>query len=300
MNFPKNILVVISGKKKKHEALNRALKFMAFSDVNIHIFNVIYEPVMEFPGLFSNELREELKKEYIADRYSYLNEIAEQLVKKGIKCNVQVVWHSETRIAIENAATELKPDLVIKRISAKSTSINPFAMPIDRHLLRYCPAPLLLVRDAEWCKGPILAAIDPFAKDTPHIKLNGSILKCSKMLSLVTSNPVFVVASHIVPTLSPAIGVAGVDYDSIRNSTKKACEERLETLLKSHYVPRQDMHVIEGQEEQAIPRFVEEVSASLVILGTVGRTGLAAAFIGNTAEHVLAELNCDVLALKPV
>lgn len=34
-------------------------------------------------------------------------------------------------------------------------------------------------------------------------------------------------------------------------------------------------------------------------MGTVGRTGLSAALIGNTAEHVIDNINCDVLALKP-
>ncbi|MGL5370173.1 MAG: universal stress protein, partial [Plesiomonas shigelloides] len=36
-----------------------------------------------------------------------------------------------------------------------------------------------------------------------------------------------------------------------------------------------------------------------VILGTIGRTGISAAFIGNTAEHVIDRLTCDLLAVKP-
>jgi universal stress protein E len=37
----------------------------------------------------------------------------------------------------------------------------------------------------------------------------------------------------------------------------------------------------------------------MVVIGTIGRTGLSAAIIGNTAEHVIDRLDCDVLALKP-
>jgi hypothetical protein len=36
-----------------------------------------------------------------------------------------------------------------------------------------------------------------------------------------------------------------------------------------------------------------------VVLGTVGRTGLSAAFLGNTAEQVIDHLRCDLLVLKP-
>ena len=51
--------------------------------------------------------------------------------------------------------------------------------------------------------------------------------------------------------------------------------------------------------EDIIDDVAEKLDAELVILGTIGRTGLSAALIGNTAEHVIDQLNCDVLALKP-
>jgi nucleotide-binding universal stress UspA family protein len=34
-------------------------------------------------------------------------------------------------------------------------------------------------------------------------------------------------------------------------------------------------------------------------MGTVCRTGIAGFFIGNTAEKVLQEIDCSVLAIKP-
>ncbi|WP_240772915.1 BtpA/SgcQ family protein, partial [Salmonella enterica] len=39
--------------------------------------------------------------------------------------------------------------------------------------------------------------------------------------------------------------------------------------------------------------------AGIVVLGTVGRTGLSAAFLGNTAEQVIDHLRCDLLVIKP-
>lgn len=47
------------------------------------------------------------------------------------------------------------------------------------------------------------------------------------------------------------------------------------------------------------PEAAKQLNAAMVILGTTGRTGLSAVFIGNTAEHVIDKINCDVLALKP-
>jgi universal stress protein E len=137
MKIPKRILVVISGRHAEHTALQRALKFAEFDDIHIYLFHSIYEPVMELMDVLSIEHRKKMKSLYMADRHLYMDTIADTLVKKGLSCSVNVVWHRELHEAIEEIVDELEPDLVIKRISADSSNLNPFAMPVDRHLLRY-------------------------------------------------------------------------------------------------------------------------------------------------------------------
>lgn len=63
--------------------------------------------------------------------------------------------------------------------------------------------------------------------------------------------------------------------------------------------PPHAQHLSQGLPEQVIPDFAKQLDAELVILGTIGRTGISAALLGNTAEHVLDQINCDVLAIKP-
>ncbi len=41
-----------------------------------------------------------------------------------------------------------------------------------------------------------------------------------------------------------------------------------------------------GLPEEVIPDLAEHLQAGIVVLGTVGRTGLSAAFLGNTAEQL--------------
>ena len=45
--------------------------------------------------------------------------------------------------------------------------------------------------------------------------------------------------------------------------------------------------------------FSQEVEADLVVIGTVGRTGIPGLIIGNTAENVLQTTSASVLAVKP-
>ena len=68
---------------------------------------------------------------------------------------------------------------------------------------------------------------------------------------------------------------------------------------KAFNISQENTHIKEGLPEDVIESMANELDAALVILGTVGRTGISAALIGNTAEHVIDRLNCDVLALKP-
>jgi universal stress protein E len=59
-------------------------------------------------------------------------------------------------------------------------------------------------------------------------------------------------------------------------------------------------NVREGLPEVIIPQVAKEIDAELVVIGTVGRLGISAALIGNTAEHVIDALDCDVLTVKPL
>jgi len=51
--------------------------------------------------------------------------------------------------------------------------------------------------------------------------------------------------------------------------------------------------------ETAILETIQEQSIDLIIMGTIGRSGLAGILTGNTAERLLPRLQCSLLALKP-
>ncbi|MFT5527465.1 MAG: hypothetical protein ACI9HK_005447, partial [Pirellulaceae bacterium] len=50
---------------------------------------------------------------------------------------------------------------------------------------------------------------------------------------------------------------------------------------------------------EEITRLAEELKIELLVMGTVCRSGVAGFFIGNTAERVLDQVNCSILAVKP-
>ena len=59
------------------------------------------------------------------------------------------------------------------------------------------------------------------------------------------------------------------------------------------------MHIREGPADIIIQQVARKLDAAVTVIGTVARTGLSAALIGNTAEIVIDKLESDVLVLKP-
>lgn len=82
------------------------------------------------------------------------------------------------------------------------------------------------------------------------------------------------------------------------------CERRLRGFIEAFEPETRDLeahtHLAGGlDEKQEIVRFVSSRSADLVILGTRGRTELTGILIGTTAERIVRDAPCSVLAIKP-
>mgnify|MGYP000314302148 FL=1 len=58
-------------------------------------------------------------------------------------------------------------------------------------------------------------------------------------------------------------------------------------------------HLVNGWARKEIPALIRELKADLVVMGTVARTGISGLLMGNTAEMILTQIDCSVLAAKP-
>jgi len=58
-------------------------------------------------------------------------------------------------------------------------------------------------------------------------------------------------------------------------------------------------HMVKGWARKEIPALAKQIEADLIVIGTVARTGVPGFIIGNTAETILNQIDCSVLAIKP-
>ena len=58
-------------------------------------------------------------------------------------------------------------------------------------------------------------------------------------------------------------------------------------------------HLVKGSAQKEIPALAKQIGADLIVMGTVARTGVPGFIMGNTAETILNQIDCSVLAIKP-
>lgn len=58
-------------------------------------------------------------------------------------------------------------------------------------------------------------------------------------------------------------------------------------------------HLVKGWAREEIPALAKQLAADVIVMGTVARTGVPGFIMGNTAETILNQIDCSVLAIKP-
>lgn len=204
-------------------------------------------------------------------------------------------------------------DLVVKEADAIDW-LDRFFGSDDMHLLRKCPCPVwLMKKDEKADYEHIMAAVDfdTGDEDLGNDELNSVIMDLASSLALADFTSLDVVNAYNVPEAGfISLWVEQPDKVERELLESEYClrARRMDELLEglkhklgtesyNYLSPRS--HLVQGVPGREIPKMAKNVKADLVVMGTVGRTGISGIIIGNTAELILSQLSCSVLAIKP-
>jgi len=301
MDKYRNILVVIDSTDEAQPSLARALHIARQEEhVKLKLFLPIYEPHHEITSILSSKERETMRSGDIAQRTEWMEAYVKPYQDEGIAIEPKVVWHNRPFESIIQEVFDYDHDLVIKGTHSHPVLQSVIFTPTDWHLLRKCPVPVLLVREAKWQEGGnILVALNVSAEEQRHDELNDRLIQEAKDLVRLANGTLHLV--NVYPTV-PANTVFEVPDFNVKRYNEFVREHHLKLMHKvavTRGLTKEHIHVVEGLPEEAVPKVAEQIKAELVILGTAGRSGLSGALIGHTAEHIIERLNCDLLALKP-
>jgi nucleotide-binding universal stress UspA family protein len=194
-------------------------------------------------------------------------------------------------------------DLVMKTAQGESGSLGGVFGSTALHLFRKCPSPVWVVKADAVPRGSILAAVDPNLEDPAKDTLSRAVLELASSLARARKIEMNIVHAYWLSSESmlrgPRFNMASEAVDEIIDRMRRSAAEAVERLLElvdlTDVVYR--VHIEYGRPFQVISEFSKR--SEVAVLGTLSRAGIAGVLIGNTAEAVLRQVDCSVLAVKP-
>lgn len=273
MQAIRSILVVMDPQQEECLALKRAKLIAGVTQSHLHL--LICDKKQEHGAL--------------------LDKTRDSLVKEGYSVSSQQCWHENLYQTIITVQQAEGCGLVIKQHFPDNPLKKAILTPDDWKLLRYCPGPVLMVKtDTPWTGGIILAAVDVGNSDAEHRTLHSGIVSHGYDIAALAKGTLHVISAHPSPMLSAADPTF-----QLKETIEARYREQCKAFQAEFEVSDDRLHIEEGPADVLIPYTAEKLKAVVTVIGTIARTGLSGALIGNTAEVILDTLESDVLVLKP-
>jgi universal stress protein E len=290
------ILVVVDLEAGPDQAVLKRCAWLAKqTGARLELFACDYDPDME-PGEVSTVWRPEsgAREQLLLRHRRALEDLAVPLRGQGITVSVDVVWDHPFDVAIVKKATAHDYWLVAKETHHHGLLQRTLLTNIDWHLIRDCPAPLLLVKERELGAEPnVVAAVDPVNAHDKPAALDDRIFHFGADLARALGGHLHVVHAYATPLgaeLPPdAARLVGEEHRAA-----------MAKFLNTHPVLLGRSHLYEGLAHECLQQAAKEHAADFVVMGAIARRGLKRLFIGSTAERVLDRLPCDLIIIKPL
>lgn len=229
-----------------------------------------------------------------------------ELQKKfpNIEFNTQVLSGSPYRELIKYSREAAVDYIITRHKRLPGSKIIHFGS-TTKHLMRKSSVPVW----AESEQGPakikhLIVAIDlGFGKDKNSInelseKLVQKSIQISKLMNGTT-------------TVLHAWKLVGKDHlefwerrddeyiTSLSEKERRVHLKKAEELIAPYVTPHVELVLIEGGSRNVIIDQIKQQKPDLLVMGSVGRSGIPGLLIGNTAESVIDSVDCNVLTFKP-
>jgi universal stress protein E len=298
----KNILYFADGAAEACPALTRAVSLARTNHARLTLMDVIGEvpsaaaEIEQRFGLDVDQLLHDRRREALEELIRPLQE-PDTLVYTRVVSGVPFV-------EVIRAVLGSGYDLVVKPARAPEGLSERLLGSTDLHLLRKCPCPVWIDRPGSTVPyARVLAAVDP---------MRGEDEGCARLvmdlaISLAERESAQLDVLHTWRLEGESILRGGrarlpkAEVDLLVEEERRRHQERLQALLADYGRGLDDpnVHFVKGDAATGIREWAEQLHADVIVMGTLGRTGIPGFVIGNTAEEVLHTTDTSILAVKP-
>lgn len=287
------ILVTVNTEHSTHVALDKAEQLAKQTNAELHLLTSTYDSITQYSDFLSEPQYLQIQQHMLSNKEVLLDEIE----NNGVKCINHVRFTPNIADALDDLTNALDVDIVMKRKSEDLDQVNPFYTPTDRQCIRHSHKPLWLVNDDDLTYASIVVAIDPVSGDQAHRVLNEKIVLYSRWLADKYDATVKYVNVYEAPIQTVGFEMAAIAYDDLLDNVTRHHQEAMTEFAQAHDIDPKDCIIDMGDPAQIIAHTCATQHADLLIIGTVGRSGISGFFIGNTAEDVLGKVHCEVLCI---
>lgn len=164
----------------------------------------------------------------------------------------------------------------------------------SKRLIRKCPAAVWIVKAEHLVPSKVVLAATDFS--------DVSLKAVKEGLKIAQQSDAELHLLHIIDSKDVPDVIAKIPKgDSLRQEINEEATRRLDAFLDSLNIDRTQVHahLSWGTPWQEIRRIARHQAADLIVIGTVGRSGITGVLLGNTAEKILDTCDCSILTVKP-
>ncbi|MEM9388167.1 MAG: universal stress protein [Pseudomonadota bacterium] len=309
MNRFHNILFVADQDRADTAALRQAVELANSNDAELTVVGIV--EMSERERRSKDTKTRELIETMTSVRREALEQLAEAVAAGNPRLKVEVLV-GNTFLEVTREVLRNERDLVIKTVD-KVDGLMQLYTGTDMKLLRKCPCPVWLIKSTA-VEGyrRIIAGLDYSGSRRDGDAMNAQILQMASSLAIRSGAHLDVVHAWSLPhedfMRSARSGLTAGEVESLVESEDLSRHRWVDQLVAENAAATAERegkaleittHLPRGEAGQLIPALAESLAADLVVMGTVGRTGIPGLLIGNTAELVLHQIQCSVLAVKP-
>lgn len=284
MNYPKSILLATDFGRASELATEAVIHLGRTFDARVGLLHVL-EPML------TSTVDSQYYTDLAQDR---LREVSEEVGRHKVAvADVSVVKGSRAG-EIFNKARELDANLVVVG-AGKTSPLGRFSPgPVAETVLELASQPVLAVHPATPAPKfqKILCPVD-------HSPASGRGLHSAVYLSRACGSHLIVLS--VVPEITwLSAAVKTGQMAGAADAHRRMWLEEYDLFLRSVDFAgvRWQKEVREGVPDREILGAAQEHQADLILMGSIGRTGLVRILMGSVTRHVLQDLPCALLIVK--
>ncbi len=241
---------------------------------------------------------EDLEHSIVDQARDSLQKMVDRAAAEGIEADYDVAFGRSWQQVIEKA-TQGEYDLVIAGTRHQGPLRTVLFGSTGMKLLRKCPVPVWITHPRENRELRSVVVATDFSEVSNRSIDAGAALAAEYGAQLHVLHVIHPAITHQLRGIGLPLEKLEEHQRQERENAEKQLQEQIQRPAVKALPQPPNVILATGEPDEEILKTLEDTQADVLVMATVGRSGIPGLVIGNTAERLLPHVQCSVLAVKP-